>query len=92
VAKVVIAAIEDGMAFMARDPGKSAELYIQSENSKTSKEDIVGMLTDGSIVYSVAPAGLMKPAGFMAKTGELKAAPNSWQNVFFPLLGARDGS
>src|SRR5580704_6322784 len=27
VAKVVIAAIEDGMAFMARDPGKSAELY-----------------------------------------------------------------
>ena len=92
VAKVVIAAIEDGMAFMARDAGKSAEIYIQSENSKTPKDDIVGMLTDSSIVFSVAPAGLMKLASFMAKTGELKAAPNSWQDVFFPLLGARNGS
>ena len=92
VAKVVIAALEDGMAFMARDPAKSAEIYIQSENSKTPKDDIVGMLTDGSIAYSVAPTGLMKLAQFMAKTGELKAAPNSWQDVFFPLLGARNGS
>jgi NitT/TauT family transport system substrate-binding protein len=92
VAKVVIAAIEDGMAFMARDPGKSAEMYIASENSKTPKDDIVGMLTDGSIVYSVAPAGLMKLAAFMAKTGEIKSPPNSWQDVFFPLLGARNGS
>jgi NitT/TauT family transport system substrate-binding protein len=92
VAKVVVAAIQDGMDFMAKDPGKSAEMYITSENSKTPKDDIVGMLTDGSIVYSVAPAGLIKLAAFMAKTGELKAAPASWQDVFFPLLGNRNGS
>jgi NitT/TauT family transport system substrate-binding protein len=92
VAKVVIAAVEDGMAFMARDPGKSAELYIAAENSKTSKDDIVGMLTDGSIVFAVAPAGLMKLAAFMAKTGEIKTVPKSWEDVFFPLLGARKGS
>jgi NitT/TauT family transport system substrate-binding protein len=92
VAKVVIAAVEDGMAFMARDPGKSADIYSQSESSKTPKDDIVGMLTDGSIVFSVAPTGLMNLASFMAKTGELKTKPNSWQDVFFPLLGARNGS
>ncbi len=92
VAKVLVAAIQDGMDFMAKDPGKSAEMYIASENSKTPKDDIVGMLTDGSILYSVAPAGLMKLAAFMAKTGELKAAPASWQDVFFPLLGNRNGS
>jgi NitT/TauT family transport system substrate-binding protein len=92
VARVVIAAVEDGMALLARDPGKAADIYIQSESSKTPKADIVGMLTDGSIVFAVAPTGLMKLANFMAKTGELKAAPNSWQDVFFPLLGARKGS
>jgi NitT/TauT family transport system substrate-binding protein len=92
VAKVVIAAVEDGMAFMARDPGKAADLYIQAENSKTPKDDIVGMLTDGSIAYAVAPTGLMKLAAFMAKTGEIKAAPASWQDVFFPLLGSHHGS
>ncbi len=45
-----------------------------------------------SIVYAAAPTGLLKLASFMAKTGELKAAPASWQDVFFPLLGARKGS
>lgn len=92
VARVVIAAVEDGMAFMARDPEKSAEFYLKSEASKTPKEDVVDMLSDGSIVFSVAPTGLLKLATFMAKTGELKAAPSSWQDVFFPLLGARQGS
>jgi NitT/TauT family transport system substrate-binding protein len=92
VARVVIAAVEDGMAFLAHDPGKAADIYIQAESSKTPKDDIVGMLTDGSIVYAASPTGLMKLASFMAKTGELKAAPASWQDVFFPLLGARKGS
>src|ERR1700734_5112 len=47
VARVVIAAVEDGMAFLAHDPGKAADIYIQAESSKTPKDDIVGMLTDG---------------------------------------------
>jgi NitT/TauT family transport system substrate-binding protein len=92
VARVVIAAAEDGMKFIAKDPGAAADIYLKSEASKTSKEDVVGLLTDGSIVFSVAPTGLMKLASFMVKTGELKTAPTSWQDVFFPLLGARNGS
>ena len=92
VARVVIAAAEDGMKFIAKDPGAAADIYLKSEASKTSKEDVVGLLTDGSIVFSAAPTGLMKLASFMVKTGELKTAPTSWQDVFFPLLGARNGS
>ena len=92
VARTVIAAVEDGMALIARDPGKAADIYLQSEASKTPKADVIGLLTDGSIVFSVAPTGFMKLASFMAKTGELKSAPNSWQDVFFPLLGTRKGS
>ena len=89
VAKVLIAAVEDGMAFLAREPLTAADIYLKSEASKAAADDVVGMLTDGSIVYSVAPTGLMKLAAFMAKTGELKTAPTSWQDVFFPLLGSR---
>jgi NitT/TauT family transport system substrate-binding protein len=92
VARVVIAAVEDGMASIARDPQKAADIYIHSEASKTPKADVVDFVTDGSIVFSVAPTGFMKLANLMAKTGELKAAPNSWQDVFFPLLGMRKGS
>jgi NitT/TauT family transport system substrate-binding protein len=92
VARVVIAAAEDAMNFIAKDPAAAADIYLKSEASKTSKDDVVALLTDGSIVFSVAPTGLMQLANFMAKTGELKTAPNSWQDVFFPLLGARHGS
>jgi len=92
VARVVIAAVEDGMKFIAQNPGAAADIYLTSEASKTSKDDVIGLLTDGSIIFSVAPTGLMKLASFMAKTGGLKVAPASWQEVFFPLLGARNGS
>jgi NitT/TauT family transport system substrate-binding protein len=92
VARVVIAATEDAMKFIAKDPAAAADIYLKSEASKTPKSDVVDLLTDGSIVFSVAPTGLMKLANFMAKTGELKTTPHSWQDVFFPLLGARQGS
>jgi len=92
VTRVVIAAAEDGMKFIAQEPAAAADIYLKSEASKTPKEDVVELLTDGSIVFSVAPAGLLKLARFMVETGELRAAPNSWQDVFFPLLGARQGS
>jgi hypothetical protein len=31
-------------------------------------------------------------APFMAKTGEIKTAPASWQDVFFPLIASLKGS
>jgi hypothetical protein len=36
----------------------------------------------------------MRPllGAFMVKTGELKTAPSSWQDVFFPLLASLNGS
>jgi sulfonate transport system substrate-binding protein len=50
------------------------------------------MLTDGSMVYSLTPSGFMKFAGFMAKVGQIKNEPKSWQDVFFPLLHSRKGN
>ena len=92
VARVVIAAVEDGMKFIAGDPAAAADIYLKSEAAKTPRDDVIALLTDGSVQFSVAPTGLMKLADFMARSGELKAAPKSWRDVFFPLLGDRDGS
>jgi NitT/TauT family transport system substrate-binding protein len=80
------------MAFMAKEPDKAADIYLKTESSKTPKSDVFSMITDGSISYAVAPTGVMKFADFMAKTGEIKVAPKSWEEVFFPLIGARKGS
>jgi NitT/TauT family transport system substrate-binding protein len=92
VARVLIAAVEDGITYLAHEPMPAAEAYLRAESSRLPRDDVIGMLTDGSIVFSVAPTGLMKLAAFMAKTGELKTAPASWQDVFFPLIGSLKGS
>jgi hypothetical protein len=34
----------------------------------------------------------MALAGFMARTGMLKSPPQSWKDVFFPLVHDRDGN
>ena len=92
LAKVMIAALEDAMTFIARDPNTSADIYIKADASKIAKEDIREMLTDGSMVYSMTPSGFMKFASFMAKTGQLKKEPKSWEDLFFPFLHGRKGS
>src|SRR6202030_3493434 len=83
VARAVTAALEDAIAFIARDPTKAADIYLRSESAKISKEEVMSMLGDGSMIYSVTPSGVMKYASFMTKTGWIKQAPQAWQDVFF---------
>jgi NitT/TauT family transport system substrate-binding protein len=90
--KVIVAALEDAMDFIAKNPDQAADIYLKSEASNMPKGDVTAMLTDGSIIYSVAPTGIMTFARFMAKTGQLKNEPKTWQDVFFPALGGRSGS
>lgn len=92
VVAAIVAALDDAHDFIARDPSAAADIYIKSESSKMPKAEVLAMLTDGTIVYSVAPTGVQKFAHFMAETGEIKSEPKSWQDVFFPVLGDRKGS
>ena len=39
-----------------------------------------------------ALCGALLAACALAKTGELKTAPASWQDVFFPLIASMKGS
>jgi NitT/TauT family transport system substrate-binding protein len=91
-AKVIVAALEDAMDFIAKNPDQAADVYLKSEVANMPKDEVTGMLTDGSIIYSVTPTGIMKFARFMAKTGQIKNEPKSWQEVFFSSLGSRNGS
>ena len=93
VAKVVLAALEDAMAFIAQEPEKAADIYLKFEPStKITRKDALEMLTDGSLTYSVTSSGLTHYARFLVKTGQLKTEPKSWQDVFFPFVHGRSGS
>jgi NitT/TauT family transport system substrate-binding protein len=92
VTRAVVAALDEAMHFISKDPAAAADIYITSESAEIPKDEVVEMLKDGTMTYSIAPTGTLKFASFMAKTSELKSAPKSWYDVFFPVLGFRRGS
>jgi NitT/TauT family transport system substrate-binding protein len=78
---------------IAEEPDRAADIYLRFEPSaKVTKPDVLGMLTDGTMSYSVTPSGILKFARFQARTGQIKSEPRSWQDVFFPFIHDRNGS
>jgi NitT/TauT family transport system substrate-binding protein len=90
VAKTILAAIEDAMAFIAKDPNAAVEIYLAAEPVKIAKEDVLRPLS--SMGYGLEPRNLMKFARLMRRAGMIKNEPSSWKDVFFPLLHDRNGS
>jgi NitT/TauT family transport system substrate-binding protein len=92
VSRAVLMGLDDAIGMWKENPRRAAEIYLASEPAKLSVDDVIEILRDGSTVPQVAPQGMMALAGFMAKTGMLKTPPESWKEVFFPLVHDLDGN
>lgn len=92
VARAALAGFEDAIALIARDPKQAAAIYLKSEKVSLPPAEIESIVSDGSTVYSVAPQGLMTYARAMLQQGQLRKLPEGWKDVFFPLIGERQGS
>jgi NitT/TauT family transport system substrate-binding protein len=86
----VLAALEEAMESIKSEPGAAAETYasmIKSEEIKggdISVEDIADMIGDPDLSFTTVPAGVMRVADFMNRTGRTKRRPERWQDLFFP--------
>jgi NitT/TauT family transport system substrate-binding protein len=78
-----LAAIEEAIAIINRDKNGVAKIYLKMTNSKESIADIVAILNDPLVQFTMTPAGTMKFADFMVRIGALKNKPASWQDYFF---------
>jgi NitT/TauT family transport system substrate-binding protein len=78
-------AIERAMKLINTDSEATAQIYLQeSGDARTPQATIVKILKDPRMLYATAPVNIMKFVNFMSKIGELKAAPDSWKDLFFP--------
>ncbi|MGB5259949.1 MAG: ABC transporter substrate-binding protein [Gammaproteobacteria bacterium] len=89
---VVVAAIREAMSFINRDPVAAAKIYLLQSGNSMSVEDIVEIITDPLIEYTVTPQSVMKVAQFMHKTGAIEAPPGDWRDLFFANLHNEPGS
>jgi len=81
----VLAALSDANKLIKDNPGHAAEIYVTLEkNRDIALEDLSDMIGDPDLAYTAAPAGVMRIAEFLHRTGRLKRAPQSWKDWFFP--------
>lgn len=92
LAAAVVEALQEADGLIVREPGRAAALYLESEATKLSQGQVEGILREMGGLFSVAPSGTMAIAGFMARQGELKAAPARWQDAFFSPVSEGAGS
>ena len=87
-----VKALDEATAEINRDKRAAAEAYLRISKDKDSVDNILKMMNDPNIVYTTTPRNIMKFAEFMAKTGAIKAKPESWRDFFFPNVHALPGS
>jgi NitT/TauT family transport system substrate-binding protein len=83
--KAVLSALQEADDFIKKSPGAAAEIYgAMVKSQDIALEDLSDMIGDPDLVYTAAPAGVMRLADFLHRTGRLKRRPGSWQELFFP--------
>jgi len=79
-----VAAFQEATATINRDKRAAAEVYKRMSGTKESVEELVRMMEDPLVEYTLAPKSIMRTAEFMARIGTIKEAPTSWKELFFP--------
>ncbi|TXN45655.1 ABC transporter substrate-binding protein [Methylobacterium sp. WL18] len=92
VTQAILAGMEDAVSLIRSDPRRAAAIYLASEQVQIDQAQVESTLTDGSLVYGVAPKDMVNLAKAMAAQGLLRKVPTDWQELFFPGLKERDGS
>ncbi|MBE0591862.1 MAG: ABC transporter substrate-binding protein [Gemmatimonadales bacterium] len=88
-----LAALEEATAFIKAQPKAAAEIYLEMTGDKRLKvDDLLGMLADPDIRYTLVPENMVKFAEFKKKTGTIKRTPDSWKDFFFPGIHHLAGS
>jgi NitT/TauT family transport system substrate-binding protein len=84
--------LEEATEFINRDKRGAAEIYLRVSHDKSSVEDILKVINDPQMEYSLLPKNVLKIVDFMYRTGAIKVKPASWKDLFFPNMHNLPGS
>jgi NitT/TauT family transport system substrate-binding protein len=87
-----VKALEEAIAAINGNKQAAAEAYLRISKDKDSVQEILAMLNDPKIVYTLTPQNMTKYVDFMFKVGSIKIKPDSWKDMFFPNAHSLAGS
>ncbi len=89
---VFMKSLTEATEYINRDKRGAAEIYIRMTKDKSSVEDMLKIISDPQIEYSLTPSNIMKMVDFMHRTGAIKVKPASWKELFFANMHELPGS
>ena len=87
-----VAAFEEATSTINRDKRAAAMVYKRMSGTKESVDELLKMMDDPLVEYTLAPKSIMKTAEFMARIGTIKEKPAAWTDLFFPNVHKLQGS
>jgi NitT/TauT family transport system substrate-binding protein len=91
--EAVIAAFDEAVSLIEKDPVDAARIYIKWESATTPAAEIADILkSKKDIQFTMTPKRLMDFADIMHKVGLVKQKPIAWTDMFFDGLHQRPGS
>jgi NitT/TauT family transport system substrate-binding protein len=87
-----VAALDEATTTINRDKRTAAGVYKRMSGTKESVDELVKMMEDPLVDYTLTPKSIMKTAEFMVKVGTIKDKPSSWKDLFFPNVHGMPGS
>jgi len=78
------AALEEATRSINEDKPGAADLYLKMSNDKSmTRAELIALLQDPDMTYTVTPNNTLQTAQFMATAGSIKRAPASWRELYF---------
>jgi NitT/TauT family transport system substrate-binding protein len=81
--KAYLDALGEASGAVASNRNQAAALYLQTSRDKMSIGELIEILGDSALRYSLTPSGTMVFAEFMHKVGSIKVKPADWKDLFF---------
>jgi len=86
-------AFAEATDFINHHKDQAADIYLEiSKDKSVTKAQLLEILNNPDIRFTMAPERTMQVVTFMHKTGRLKAAPGTWKDMFFPEIHNLSGS
>jgi NitT/TauT family transport system substrate-binding protein len=87
-----VAALKEAVEFVAANKPEAAQIYARAARVKSPEAEILRIINDPDLRFTLAPEGIMIYANFMHRVGLLKVKPATWKDVFVSELHALPGN
>jgi NitT/TauT family transport system substrate-binding protein len=87
-----VAALKEAVEFIGANKTEAAQVYVRAARVKSPEADILRIINDPDLRFTLAPEGIMIYANFMHRVGLLKVKPATWKDVFVSELHGLPGN